>query len=1264
MAYFTSDKNVATQYAEIGAVDESVTDYETARKRAGINRTPILTSAYLRIGNPVNVADISVEDVLSVIGKDRIIQIVENDSDLIVMDESGELSELGYDGIQDYLQYSDNLENYIEKAYSSDDIPVRDDGDSIGSENMSSAFRLLHAAGLFSEYLEESGYDGVVYADKESGGTTYVPVHSNQIKLSAAIVRDDTGRIIPPSERFNPERDDIRMAARPAAPGTDYDGARVEAFDRKRGGQGWRVVGADGKVMASGFLSKESAEFVMNEGRARLGEAMEAIAKDRKQEIAKVAEARQRVVDALSAQKIQRDVAIKEINELLKGFPGEVRGRARYKLAAIARAGGFDQIQKARQSARQFVDGVLTEAAGQIYMKRLNEILDRKREIVTETNILKASPKYNSFVKPVLEKAKAYANMAPEDVNTRLEELQALEQAKTTEEGGPNGEITVDEVQEQYLLGIFGGLAHQADMQRAQKALKVAKEIVHNGILEFMEIENRRKEDAAAIRETAIEQLKGGKEVAGNAYARAAEKRSLGRKVRDTLRGFQMWHEGGDTFWDMLDSRKGVDRKSGILQTFHEMETDASAERFARDKATTDELMAAVVTAAGADPEQGRSGRKAFHKAVKAWNQEQDGSGVFEHAVERNDQGEVVGVSRGPELNNSKMKLLNVLMLAEQAEEAAMQPYNNDPQEVPGGYVSDMQAMVANGYTRETIEQIRQNLGPELIGLGHWMRDHMEAHSRPEVQRITERLFGAVPPMWGKYWPKSMEHFGRDEDAISAGRQSIVTLTRNFMMLRVPNQRDLKEASAVDVFLRHMQQLNHVASHLEAVDLENRVIRNKDFQKAMNVYKGESTRRHVNGHLNRLTTGGEEEIQGLIFDKIARQFARAVIPSPTVMLKQLTSGPIMSVYLPDDYSRTKWAAESARRAAGFLANPKSLRKLVRQYQQEFPYWTQRYDKGWNLHMRMALHKDGVSEIDQKMDMFQAMSSLVKWGDSGAYLAGGETLREIWEERYLAQGMDPAKARAESYRKLRHAIEQTQQSGDLKDFSSIQLHPVGKLMMLFKTSPLVFTRLYVNEVRNLVQNRGPRGVALKNLAALHLAAALFQMAADAFFVSVFDDDDDWETLAKNQGQAFLLTPLLGFVAAPHLLGRLYDNAVGNRVYGNASSSVMPWTDVVNYGDTIVRIATKGELKDEDWWRLARAANDLAGITTGQPTPVIGRMAQGAYEAVTAPGMTAPQRVMRGIGYGRGAVGQNTGSGTGTAAWPNPGRPGPYRDPWKR
>ena len=70
------------------------------------------------------------------------------------------------------------------------------------------AFKGRNNAGVLArEQLEDAGYDGVNNSDEE-----YIAFNPNQVKSADPVTYDDSGNVIPLSERFNTENDDIRFS--------------------------------------------------------------------------------------------------------------------------------------------------------------------------------------------------------------------------------------------------------------------------------------------------------------------------------------------------------------------------------------------------------------------------------------------------------------------------------------------------------------------------------------------------------------------------------------------------------------------------------------------------------------------------------------------------------------------------------------------------------------------------------------------------------------------------------------------------------------------------------------------------------------------------------------------------------------------------------------------------------------------------------------------------------------------------------------------
>ena len=103
--------------------------------------------------------------------------------------------------------------------------------ESIGYRSLNK-FKGQNNAGVKArEYLESLGYDGVNNENEE-----YIAFYPSQIKSADPVTYDDQGNVIPLSERFNPEQEDIRYSERDTSLPSDLDLALSAADEIVDGG--------------------------------------------------------------------------------------------------------------------------------------------------------------------------------------------------------------------------------------------------------------------------------------------------------------------------------------------------------------------------------------------------------------------------------------------------------------------------------------------------------------------------------------------------------------------------------------------------------------------------------------------------------------------------------------------------------------------------------------------------------------------------------------------------------------------------------------------------------------------------------------------------------------------------------------------------------------------------------------------------------------------------------------------------------------------
>lgn len=169
-----------------------------------------LLKGYLNIEKPLSEEEVTIK-------KHELVKLVRE----TCREEAKRLvSDDGYSSVQEAL-YDTWVSNYVMTYGMRMDSVYREVADIIysGSDNDVEMIAELTNAGagtgttlrLVSEIL---GYDGVIYTNEEYGHHEFVALNSNQFKSADPVTYDDNGEVIPLSERFKSDNEDIRYQER------------------------------------------------------------------------------------------------------------------------------------------------------------------------------------------------------------------------------------------------------------------------------------------------------------------------------------------------------------------------------------------------------------------------------------------------------------------------------------------------------------------------------------------------------------------------------------------------------------------------------------------------------------------------------------------------------------------------------------------------------------------------------------------------------------------------------------------------------------------------------------------------------------------------------------------------------------------------------------------------------------------------------------------------------------------------------------------
>lgn len=274
--YLTSDEDDVSRNYEGGGPDwdnkvarlaerlqdeEDIDDYEEAKKVAeerlkGEKGGAHLIEAYVKMENPAYVdSTMLMEDI----GEDLNIDDYDSEDDYNAATEQA-ISEalepvieaveaLGYLG-------TDDVGSILTEAAYNDGITIPDLKEAMKDVYAEDEEGRLVNSEVIRTIVEALGYDGIIDStvsekfkkmDLDYDTTHYIAFSPNQIKSSEAITKDDEGKIIPLSQRFNNKEDDIRYSktTKPKEEGTDKgfgeefwgsrEGKRIKGYARKYG---------------------------------------------------------------------------------------------------------------------------------------------------------------------------------------------------------------------------------------------------------------------------------------------------------------------------------------------------------------------------------------------------------------------------------------------------------------------------------------------------------------------------------------------------------------------------------------------------------------------------------------------------------------------------------------------------------------------------------------------------------------------------------------------------------------------------------------------------------------------------------------------------------------------------------------------------------------------------------------------------------------------------------------------------------------------
>lgn len=511
-----------------------------------------------------------------------------------------------------------------------------------------------------------------------------------------------------------------------------------------------------------------------------------------------------------------------------------------------------------------------------------------------------------------------------------------------------------------------------------------------------------------------------------------------------------------------------------------------------------------------------------------------------------------------------------------------------------------------NGWTEESIAELRKFIRPEVLKLGYWMRDEIARH-RPELDRKVFERYGAHLPENSNYFPAAFRgaraRAVKADSGLARGAGSL-SLNPSFLIARKfhLNPVDL-DANAFSSFLGNQLDQHHFLAWSDALRDLKGVYGNSTVQKAINDNFGKNVTDNLLDRIETQVRGGGK-FTGEFAARMLNQMYRYWIPAkiainPSSAIKQMFGTAAYMNHMPvADFCKNLAMAN--------FTNPE-FREFVR-YARNTDYMKNRLwgglDKDLQYLMNYTLDSRVYSPFNDALIQWGTLPT--RWADQWSSLHGGFAVYKYNLEQAKKSGMSQAEAHDAAIRAWMRATDETQQSGFLKDQNYFQANQgLYRYLTAFLTNPIQVMNLQLQTIHELRYGSDKKAAARKlarQIFVNHLVVPTLMQFTNDMLRHGFNVAEWWDEV---EFEDYFLAWCLGNFESLFLFGKLMsgignyalDRAIGRPAYQRTIISALPLGDDIQRDiNTIARIVKNGEISEQDLFDAIRAIGDF-GMAAG-------------------------------------------------------------------
>lgn len=528
----------------------------------------------------------------------------------------------------------------------------------------------------------------------------------------------------------------------------------------------------------------------------------------------------------------------------------------------------------------------------------------------------------------------------------------------------------------------------------------------------------------------------------------------------------------------------------------------------------------------------------------------------------------------------------------------------------------DVQARMRwNGWTDESIEQLKKFIGRDFTEFAYWSRQDI-ADTSKALDAASRAIYGAGLPGLRNYYPVSYKESlgkkigsGKTESYLGYGYGQM-SVNPSFLIKRRFHLSDVDlHRSIFQAHLQHQLEVNHFLAWGESIREARGILNDKRVRQAVSATYGSEVYNQIIDRVKVLANAGRDsgqavELMGRLFrywvpSKIALNFSS--------VLKQFAGSAAYMNEIP--------VKDFLANFAETFTGSAEFRKFV-DYAMKSDYFKDRIQGGFSRDIMYLMKSNRSGKIADVYGnaLIDKGTYLTRWSDSVSALRGGYAVFKYHYGNLISRGMEPGAAWELAAQKWRRATDETQQSGYLKDQNRFQSDAgAWRYLTSFLSNPIQIMNLELMTIDDIRFGTGRRKAEAwkklpRQLFVNHVVLPTLMTLITQLFRNGFDYDEyEWQDYAT----ASLLGPFEGAFIAGKVLQSVADT-IGGRILGSPSG---PWQSVaeafpmfdesITGLERLLKLASDDQPDGDEYYRAVQGLADiLAAAGTVFPLPYAG------------------------------------------------------------